>query len=272
MNFNYSGDNSAIDNIVPVMPAFSLFRNQTPSYFCAIAYDGGNYKTIGSSFEFGGLVDGSLPSTKQELMAHYLEFFDLNTAPLPSIPALLSPVNSATIDSSTVSFIWQRCQPEVSQYWIEIDSTDQFITAFLDTTISDTFYTYSNLVPGKSYWWKVKAGNAAGWGNFSEIRSFTTMASSIEPNILPVETRLSQNYPNPFNPVTKILYTVKEKTKVKLSLFDVLGREVIQLVNTNQNAGKYEVQINATNLTSGIYYYRLTAGEFSAIRKMILIK
>jgi len=272
MNFAYAGDNSSIDHIVPVLPAFSIFMNQSPSYFCAIAYDGDSYKSIGSSFEFGGLVDGSLPSTIQELMAKYLEFFEVNTMQLPSVPSLVSPINSATIDSNSVSFKWQQCLPQVSQYWFEIDTTDQFTTSFKDSTIADTFYTFSNIIPGKSFWWRIKAGNAAGWGNFSETRMFTTLITSIENDIIPVENSLSQNYPNPFNPVTKIFYTIKEKAKVKLSVFDILGREVIELVNKNQNAGKYEVQVNALNLPSGIYYYKLSAGEFSAVRKMILIK
>ncbi len=77
MIFSYTGDNSWIDHIDPVSPAFLIFENQSPVYSTAVAYDAGTYKTIGASFEFGGLVDGSTPSTKKELMYAYLDFFGL---------------------------------------------------------------------------------------------------------------------------------------------------------------------------------------------------
>ncbi len=77
MAFPYSGDNSYIDRINAVAPAFSIFKNQYPLYTCAVAYNQGTYKTIGSSFEFGGLVNSEFPSTKSNLVIKYLEFFDL---------------------------------------------------------------------------------------------------------------------------------------------------------------------------------------------------
>jgi len=272
MNFTYSGDNSAIDNIVPTLPAFSLFRNQSPAYFCAIAYDGGTYKTIGSSFEFGGLTDGTLPSTKQELMAKYLEFFEIDALQLPSVPSLVSPADSVTIDSSRATFVWNRSTPQITRYLFEIDTTDQFTTAFIDSAITDTSYTYSNIEMGNNYWWRVKSGNSVGWSNYSETRMFSSLVTSIENEILPNKFSLSQNYPNPFNPITKITYTIIEKVNVNLSVYDILGREKLQMVNKKQNAGKYKVQINAANLPSGVYFYKLTAGDFSSIKKMILIK
>jgi len=272
MNFSYSGDNSAIDNIVPSMPAFSLFRNQSPSFFCAVAYDGGIYKTIGASFEFGGLTDGTSPSTKHELIAKYLEFFEIDTLQLPSVPTLVSPADSVTIDSTSATFIWNRCNPDITGYMIEIDTTDQFTTAFIDSAIADTFYTYSNIEMGKKYWWRIKSGNSVGWSDYSETRMFTTLVTSIDNEILPIEFSLSQNYPNPFNPITKIKYSIIEKVNVNLSVYDILGRETIKLINKKQNAGKYEVKFNASNLPSGVYFYKLTAGEFFAIKKMILIK
>ena len=83
---------------------------------------------------------------------------------------------------------------------------------------------------------------------------------------------LSQNYPNPFNPSTKIEYSIKESGHVKLKVYDILGREVEVLVNEYKSAGNYTVEFNAQNLPSGIYFYTLTAGKFSATRKLILMK
>ena len=76
MNFSYSGDNSYIDHLEPIGPAVLIFENQSPSYKCAIAHDAVDFKTIGSSFEFGGLDDGTNPSTKEEYMTRILNFFN----------------------------------------------------------------------------------------------------------------------------------------------------------------------------------------------------
>ena len=83
---------------------------------------------------------------------------------------------------------------------------------------------------------------------------------------------LSQNYPNPFNPLTVINFKLPVKSQVILKVYDVLGKEVTVLVNEKLNAGSYEIDFNAKNLTSGTYFYRITAGEFVETKKMILIK
>lgn len=81
MSFNYIGENSWIDHLEPISPAFTILENQNPPYGTAIAYDSETYKTIGSSHEFGGLSDGTSPSTKVELMEAYLEFLDITLSP-----------------------------------------------------------------------------------------------------------------------------------------------------------------------------------------------
>lgn len=84
--------------------------------------------------------------------------------------------------------------------------------------------------------------------------------------------KLYQNYPNPFNPSTSIKYSLPERTNVKLSVYNILGTEVANLVNETQNAGEYEVEFNASKLSSGVYLYKLEAGSYKATRKLILIK
>lgn len=83
---------------------------------------------------------------------------------------------------------------------------------------------------------------------------------------------LDQNYPNPFNPTTQIRYSIAQAGIVKIRVFDVLGRQVTELVNQNQNAGTYEVNFNASNLASGLYFYSIDSGSFTATKKMMLIK
>ncbi|HBX67677.1 MAG TPA: peptidase S8, partial [Balneolaceae bacterium] len=80
------------------------------------------------------------------------------------------------------------------------------------------------------------------------------------------------NYPNPFNPTTTINYDVPEAADVQLQVYDITGRKVAELVNTRKSAGSHSVDWNADNFATGIYIYRLTAGDFSAVRKLTLIK
>ncbi len=104
--------------------------------------------------------------------------------------------------------------------------------------------------------------------------------TSVTDNIVPVRGyELSQNYPNPFNPVTKIRYQIPNSGHVTLKVYDLLGREIATLVNQHQNAGIYEISFNALNsnttlgsLPSGIYIYKIQAGEFSDTKKMLLVK
>ncbi len=89
---------------------------------------------------------------------------------------------------------------------------------------------------------------------------------------LPDKHSLSQNFPNPFNPSTKINYSIKNKSFVTLKIFDVLGRAVQTLINKEQSQGNYEVEFDGSNLTSGIYFYRIQAGDFIETKKMLLMK
>ena len=89
---------------------------------------------------------------------------------------------------------------------------------------------------------------------------------------LPLATALEQNYPNPFNPVTKIGYSLKESTSVTLEIFDALGRKVATLVDGYQSAGRYQVDFNASKLSSGVYLYRLKAGDYTESKLLTLMK
>ena len=92
----------------------------------------------------------------------------------------------------------------------------------------------------------------------------------------PKEFSISQNYPNPFNPTTKIDYRLPFNSSVSIKLYDMNGKEVRELVNSNQNAGSYTIQVNAQNLASGVYFYKITAngsqGSFERTLKMVLAK
>ena len=90
--------------------------------------------------------------------------------------------------------------------------------------------------------------------------------------IIPDKFELSQNYPNPFNPATTIEFTIPESGEVSLKIFDILGREIADLINENMSAGKHSIRFNARNLNSGVYIYIINFKGKTLSRKMILLK
>jgi len=98
------------------------------------------------------------------------------------------------------------------------------------------------------------------------------MTSRTEHPAVVYEYALEQNYPNPFNPSTTIRYSLPERTNVELKLYDVLGKEVVTLINEEKHKGSYQVNFTADKLSSGIYYYRLRTKDYISTRKMLLVK
>ncbi|MBU1039165.1 T9SS type A sorting domain-containing protein [Patescibacteria group bacterium] len=106
----------------------------------------------------------------------------------------------------------------------------------------------------------------------------TNFTVTIEDNVtsietsLPTEFQLYQNYPNPFNPTTNIQYSLPEPAEVSLIIYDMLGREVVTMVNEYKNAGVHNVKFDASSLSTGVYIYRIVAGKFVETKKMTLMK
>jgi hypothetical protein len=119
--------------------------------------------------------------------------------------------------------------------------------------------------PGNLHWM-----NADYFGTAELTDDLGTGINKLE--TIPVKYWLNQNYPNPFNPSTIINYQVPVLSHITLKLFDVLGREITTLVNEEKNAGRYKVKFDGSKITSGIYFYKLNAGNFSETKKMLLIK
>ncbi|MFZ1281941.1 MAG: T9SS type A sorting domain-containing protein [Ignavibacteriaceae bacterium] len=133
------------------------------------------------------------------------------------------------------------------------------------TTTQLQAYTFNDayLVSG-NYQYRLKQIDFDGTYSYSNI---------VEIEILnPNEFVLEQNYPNPFNPSTSIKYTINSRKLVQLKIYDVLGNEVSTLVNDEKSSGVHTVHLNMDNLSSGIYFYELKAGNFIQTRKMILLK
>jgi len=121
---------------------------------------------------------------------------------------------------------------------------------------------------------------AGGSGYFNGIINevslwpYSLIVTSVEENTSNIVNyfNLRQNYPNPFNPVTSIQFSILEKSLISLKIFDVLGNEITTLVNAERYPGTYKIIFNASSLSSGIYFYSLSAGDFVETKKMILLK
>ncbi|MBS1550469.1 MAG: T9SS type A sorting domain-containing protein [Bacteroidetes bacterium] len=123
---------------------------------------------------------------------------------------------------------------------------------------------------------KVRFVAKSGFGNNLYIDDITsgliTGINNTPITMTPDRFELSQNYPNPFNPSTKISFSIPKQSFVSLKIYDMLGKEVSQLVSEVKTPGVYSIDFNALNLSSGAYFYQLKAGEFSDIKRMVLIK
>lgn len=183
---------------------------------------------------------------------------------------------SAIIIKEGIELNW-RTETEVNNYGFEIQRLEEFKNSelqnwkvigfvegygnsnspkeynFLDENIHSGYYSY-----------RLKQIDNDGQFEYSKI---------VEINIdVPAEFTLEQNYPNPFNPTTSLQYAISRGQLVTLIVYDVLGREIAKLVDEFKPAGKYVIEFDGSNLTSGIYFYRLEAGSFIQVRKMVLAK
>lgn len=105
------------------------------------------------------------------------------------------------------------------------------------------------------------------------VVGFSTVTSAEDNNVaVPAKYGLNQNYPNPFNPTTNINFSIPEQQLVKLKVYNAIGQEVATLVNDIMNQGNYSVKFDANDFSSGVYFYKLQAGNFSKVKKMILTK
>jgi len=193
---------------------------------------------------------------------------------VPAKPTLISPKRT-TGEPRRTTFKWNS-SANASKYHLQVAIDTAFSNLRVDLTTSDTVIKIPDTLSSQAtYYWHVSAIDTAGESQFSAFAQFTTGTGvlGVNENVGgPKEFGLSQNYPNPFNPSTTISYQLPAVSHVALKVYDALGREVATLVNEVKWAGSYEVKFDASNLPSGVYFYRLTAGNFVATKKLLLVK
>ncbi|PID56320.1 MAG: peptidase S8 [Ignavibacteriae bacterium] len=198
------------------------------------------------------------------------------------LPVELTTFNAVINNKlKNIELNWQTAT-EVNNYGFEVERIAQnkdtqnnkwekiaFINGHGNSN-SPKFYNYSdNTVSSGKFQYRLKQIDFDGKYSYSNV---------VEVNLgLPTEFSLKQNYPNPFNPSTVIEYTIpstgmEQSNQVILKVYDILGNEVATLVNKQQPAGNYKIKFNANNLSNGVYFYKLTSGNYTATKKLMLMK
>ena len=180
---------------------------------------------------------------------------------------------SATIIGSTIKLSWNTAT-EINNFGFDVERTstspvEKWVKiGFVEghgTSNSPKYYSFEdNNLNARKYIYRLKQIDSDGQFEYSK---------EIEVDLdTPMKYELSQNYPNPFNPATTIQFSLPTSETVKLTLYNANGQEVRSIVNEYKESGTYIINFNASGLSSGAYFYKLTAGTFNTIRKMIVIK
>jgi len=261
------GNGNTTDNNIPVqvnssgsLSGKTIIAIATGKYHSiALDSEGGIY-TWGYNID-GQLGDGSNTRRTTPVLSNY------NSA----LPVELTTFTASNIENKKVQLNWSTAT-EVNNYGFQVERRKgigewkeiNFIEGSGNSNSPKHYEYVDENVSGGKYSYRLKQIDIDGNFGFSKF---------VEVELgLPVEYKLSQNYPNPFNPTTQIQYTLPNNESVTLKIYNLLGSEVATLVNQNQPAGSYEINFDASNLTSGIYFYQISAGNFNQVRKMMLVK
>lgn len=207
-----------------------------------------------------------------------------NAQLIPLPPTLLNPLNGALNIQLTPNLQWELLGVigNISSFRVQVSTSANFSTTVLDSSgiITDSFKVPAGkLNINTKYYWRVNASILRNLvlltTPFSLPSDFTTESTTgvVQTGTFePVGFRLYDNYPNPFNPVTKIKFDLPEASNVNITVYDMLGSKVEEIVNSRLSAGSYEADWNASGYSSGIYFYRIATQDFTDTKRMILAK
>jgi hypothetical protein len=196
--------------------------------------------------------------------------------PLP--PVFIEPVNS-TDEPLDLILKWHSSD-SADAYHVQVATLSSFSNVITDTTLGDTTIQINSLSSNTKYYWRVSALNEHGESRYSDMSYFYTRDTTTAINNfneIPSELILYQNYPNPFNPNTTIKYLLDKNTRVYLSIYNISGLKICDLVEQYQNSGIHQAiwdgrDTSGQFLPSGTYFYKLKTDNRSEIKKMLLIK
>ena len=210
-----------------------------------------------------------IPDFPTARTAGSINYFDnLEFAP-PVVPVELTSFNAAAYRNG-IELTWNT-STETNNSGFDIERSPDninfqkigFVKGFGTSTNSNS-YSYLDRNVGGKFFYRLKQIDFNGSFKYSKTVEVNTSK--------PFAFVLNQNYPNPFNPSTTISYSIPEKSFVSIKIYNVLGNVVASLVNNQVDAGEHNVQFNAAGLSSGVYFYTIKAGNFSATKKLMLLK
>jgi hypothetical protein len=199
---------------------------------------------------------------------------------------LLSPAKGSIIYTDSIYFDWNDVSG-ANLYEFQIDNEENFSSPLVYYQSSKSFFTiYIDVFPEpRVYYWRIRSRFYDGgyyWGEWTRpwyffIPDQSTDATDNVSSDIPRDFELKQNYPNPFNPTTIIGYYLPRTSAVRLDIYDILGRDIKTVDAGTKKSGYQQVIWDGTDrdgnaVASGIYFYRLQAGEYTATRKMQLLK
>ena len=307
---NVSNDNPSVVDLIT--PDSVMVLSLTPEMFWTRAtdVDPGDMVTYemhwwGDGIEYDSVLTDTnavvIPRELQDNMQYFWEVIAMDqtdgishsepatfwTDLVPEAPegfALLSPENDAAGLPDMPSFQWEIAEDpdpmDYATYTLQIASDSSFSDVVFETNtnVEAGLELTESLPTDTEYWWRVVATDSDSLTTESEIFKFTVGYVSIAEEIaLPTEYMLNQNYPNPFNPSTTIRYGLPEEVNVSLVIYDVRGQVVQTLEAGHQSAGWYDVVWNGQTadgrtISTGIYFARLVAGDYSQVIKMLFLK
>ncbi len=193
---------------------------------------------------------------------------------LSDSPLLAAPANHEIRTSKTTSLFWHA---PPAQFQLQVDISPEFTAPVLDVSdLEIPPFETEDLQDDQTYYWRVRMFSKSGFqvSDWSETWQFTiplNVGVDEDPEG-PLLYALSQSYPNPFQYSTRIRYAIEKQGNVQLEVYDTLGRRIRVLINQQQPAGWHEASFDALGLSSGIYFYRLTADSFMETKSMILMR
>jgi fibronectin type 3 domain-containing protein len=195
---------------------------------------------------------------------------DISDFTIIRAPTSLDVESSA---SNEITLSWSDKSDVEDGYIIERKQSPDTSFTVLDTLKESDVAEYvdNGVEQGKTYTYRVKAYKGSAVSDYSNEASLNLTDVNEEEGI-PTEYSISQNYPNPFNPSTKIKFALPETALTKIIIYDLIGRKIQTLVNKELQAGYHTINIDAKNLPSGVYFYRIQSRDFIQTKKMILMK
>jgi N-acetylneuraminic acid mutarotase len=254
----------------------------------ACQFEGSSFKVAFTTLSFGALVDGAAPSTKAQFMENMIAWMSsrdagiVNALPRPSVAppktAEIVPGTQKAADRIVPKYCGPLAPPvsnpfETDEPWLTVDPSTGTVQPQQSEMITATFEMPDTAEIGETYEGQILIHN-------NSVQTPITIPITVQivsavgdkSDVSPSDYVLYQNYPNPFNPSTDIRFDLRQTSHVHLAVYNILGQEVATLADRSFEAGSHALTFNASSLASGIYFYRIDAGQFTDMRKMILLK